>query len=114
MLKRLRDLGDEGVSFSLETTLSGLWLKDWIVEWRSKGYQVELYYLPVSNVEISIERIKKRVLNGGHNIPEQVARRRYARRLGLLDSFYKGIVNIWLIYDCDGEPILVDSGRTDI
>lgn len=90
MLKRLRDLGDEGVSFSLETTLSGLWLKDWIVEWRSKGYQVELYYLPVSNVEISIERIKKRVLNGGHNIPEQVARRRYARRLGLLDSFYKG------------------------
>ena len=111
MLRRLDDLAREGLDFALETTLSGLWLRDHILNWQSKGYSVELYYLRLSSAEISLERIRKRVSNGGHNIPEDVARRRFGRSLDLLDRVYKNAVDEWFVYDCDGEPVFVATGK---
>ncbi len=110
MLKRLVDLADEGLDFAIETTLSGLWLKDHVESWRARGYFVELYYLRISTVDITLNRIRNRVKNGGHDIPEEVARRRFKRSLDLLESVYKDSVDAWMIYDCDEAPILVDTG----
>jgi predicted ABC-type ATPase len=110
MLRRLSELVHERKDFALETTLSGNWLRDQILEWRTYGYEIELYYLRLSSVEISLERIRTRVLRGGHNIPENVARRRFQRSRTLFETVYKGLVDEWFLYDNDGdEPLPVSS-----
>jgi predicted ABC-type ATPase len=111
MLKRLDDLAEERMDFALETTLSGSWLKSHLIDWRSKGYSVELHYLRPSYVEISLARIRKRVQQGGHNIPEEIARRRFSRSMQLLESTYKNLADFWFVYNNDGDrAALIDSG----
>ena len=77
MLRRLDDLAAEGVDFALETTLSGVWLRPHILEWQRMGYMVKLYYIRFSNADLSVARVRNRVENGGHNIPEPIVRRRF-------------------------------------
>lgn len=110
MIKRLEDLSAEGVDFAIETTLSGTWLKDHIVQWRQLGYFVEMHYLRASDVGLTLRRIHQRVQNGGHNIPEQVAIRRFTRSQRLFESLYKNLVDEWIVYNC-GEDGIVLSER---
>ena len=108
MIKRLEDLVNEGADFAVETTLSGRWLAGHLETWRSRGYTVTLYYVRLSSVEISLERIRQRVKNGGHTIPEDVARRRFNRSLALLESTYKHLVDHWSVWTNDGvTPIKI-------
>jgi predicted ABC-type ATPase len=110
MLERLRDLVEDQRDFALETTLSGRWLAKQILDWKCVGYEVELYYLRLSTVEVSLERIEQRVKNGGHNIPEEVARRRFDRSLGLLEELYKNLVDVWSVWNNEGDiPILLEA-----
>ena len=48
---------------------------------RSRGFEVVLVYIGTDSVEINLARIAKRVLGGGHNVPEVDVRRRYGRSL---------------------------------
>ena len=48
---------------------------------KRKGWQVFLIYVGVDNVQTSIERVAQRVASGGHNVPSEDIRRRYARSL---------------------------------
>ena len=41
------------------------------------GYFVELHYVGVDNVDIEKERVRHRVQQGGHGIPEADIERRY-------------------------------------
>lgn len=112
MIKRLDDLVAEGVDFAVETSLSGTWLRGQILAWRAQGIYVKLYYLRLSSVEISLDRIRRRVERGGHNIPEAVARRRFDRSLRLLEEVYKNAVDEWFVYNGDGEEaVLVETAR---
>ena len=43
-----------------------------------------LYFIWLPSPELAIQRVAKRVREGGHNIPEAVVRRRYARGLANL------------------------------
>ena len=45
------------------------------------GYFVVLIYVATTSVEINIERIRNRVILGGHDVPEEDQRRRYSRSL---------------------------------
>ncbi len=110
MLNRLSQLAAEGKDFAVETTLSGRWLANQIPVWRSRGYSVRLYYLRLPSIEVSLERIHQRVKNGGHDVPEDIVRRRFGRSLYLLESRYKDLVDDWSVWDNRGErPTLVDS-----
>ena len=112
MLERLQDLVEDRRDFALETTLSGRWLAKQITGWKAAGYEIELYYLKLSTVEVSFGRIRQRVKNGGHNIPEEVARRRFDRSLGLLEDLYKNLVDLWSEWD-NGQyiPLILGSER---
>jgi predicted ABC-type ATPase len=70
-------------SFAVETTLSG---KNYLQMMQyargiDRGFEVVLIYIGTENVEINLARIAKRVLVGGHNVPELDVRRRYIRSL---------------------------------
>ena len=48
---------------------------------------------------------------GGHDIPEDVIRRRYEAGWTNFQQLYKKLVDTWVLYDNSGEtPVLVDAG----
>jgi predicted ABC-type ATPase len=98
-------------SFAFETTLSGRHYETTIPEWQQIGYDVVLIFLFLPRVELAIERVKERVRQGGHNVPEGVIRRRYETGLRNFNLAYKGLVDHWFLYDNSGRnPALLEKG----
>lgn len=111
MLETIADYARRGESFSFETTLSGLTYAQMIPAWRSSGYAVKLIFLSLPDVEMAIERVAIRVRQGGHNIPEEVIRRRFAHGLANFER-YKMLVDGWQLYDNSDTPaVLIDEGQ---
>ena len=104
MLEEIDECVDAGHSFAFETTLSGLVYMKKIALWRAHGYQVKLWFLSLPNEEIAISRVASRVLQGGHNIPEDVIRRRFKNGLENFHKHYSKVVNSWAIYDSYHKP----------
>lgn len=75
MLKRINELLSENENFAFETTLSTRSYKSKIIEAKARGYRVTLLFFWLQNVELAKERVKTRVLEGGHNIEETVIKR---------------------------------------
>jgi predicted ABC-type ATPase len=84
-----------------------------IPEWRNLGYRVKLIYLQLETVELAILRVAARVAQGGHDVPEDVIRRRFEIGRRNFDQVYKPLVNAWVMYDNSREaPLLLESGGT--
>lgn len=49
--------------------------------------------------EVAIIRVRQRVRHGGHNIPEDVIRRRFDAGRRNFDAIYKDLVDEWVLYD---------------
>ena len=108
MLKRINELLDNGNSFAFETTLSTKSYKNKILEAKANGYAVTLLFFWLQNVELAKRRVRIRVQEGGHNIPEDVIERRYISGIKNLFEIYLPIVDDALIYDnSEGDPELV-------
>lgn len=71
-----------------------------IQEWKDLGYIVKLWFISLSSPELAISRVAERVAQGGHNIPEDVIRRRYKAGLENLSKYQKA-VNSWVLLDGD-------------
>ncbi len=96
-------------SFAFETTLSGLGYARQIPRWRAAGYFVDLHFLALPSADMAVQRVAERVRQGGHHIPEDTIRRRFAAGLRLLKTVYQPLVNQWAVYDnSGGEPQLLD------
>lgn len=63
------------------------------------GYNVTLLYFWLSSPEFAIQRVAQRVEAGGHNIPEDVIRRRYYRGIYNLVNLYIPICDEWLVFE---------------
>jgi predicted ABC-type ATPase len=112
MLAELREAVARSESFAFETTLAGVAYLRHIREWRERGYHVSLFFLRLPNPEVAIARVASRVRQGGHDIPEDVIRRRFAAGLRNLEKAYKAAVNAWAVYDNAGRsPILLEWGE---
>lgn len=98
MLREIEMLVDARQDLMIEATLASLSYARKIPLWKAAGYHVGLVYLRLANVESSIARVAGRVARGGHGIPEESIRRRFARSLVNL-AIYKNLVNEW--YVCD-------------
>jgi predicted ABC-type ATPase len=99
MLARIGALVGSGTEFMFETTLASLSYAKKIPGWQALGYTVALLYLRLPSVEMSIERVRRRVAAGGHGIPEPVIRQRFAKSAAYLESHYKPVVDEWYIWD---------------
>ncbi|MDH2919093.1 MAG: zeta toxin family protein [Sideroxydans sp.] len=111
MLETINDFVKRGESFSFETTLSGLTYARMIPVWRSSGYLVKLFFLSLPNTEMALARVATRVIQGGHNVPQDVIRRRFAHGIANFER-YKLLVDSWQLYDNSGAPtVLLDEGQ---
>lgn len=104
LLKRIDELVSTRVTFSFETTLAARSYRTSILQWRRLGYRVVLHFIWLPSPELAIQRVAKRVREGGHNIPEAVVRRRYARGLANLFNLYIPIVTTVCVYDGASFP----------
>ena len=103
MLNELDEYTKAGESFAFETTLSGAHYLQRIQEWKDLGYSVKLWFIALSSPELAISRVNERVAQGGHNIPEEVIRRRYTAGLKNLPKYQK-VVKSWVLLDGDKTP----------
>ena len=69
MLERIDELLAQNVDFAIETTLTTLSYQKTIEFAKSKGYTVTLLFFWLRDVNLAIERVKARVVEGGHSIP---------------------------------------------
>jgi predicted ABC-type ATPase len=71
--------------FAFETTLGGNTMTELLEKAATDGIDVHIWYVGLETVELHIERVRLRVAQGGHDIPEMKIRQRYDRsRLNLL------------------------------
>lgn len=108
MLKRIDELFEENENFAFETTLATKIYKQKIISARELGYNVTLLFFWLKNTELAKERVKTRVKEGGHNIPEELIERRYYRGINNLFEIYLPMVDQALIFDnSEGRPIII-------
>jgi predicted ABC-type ATPase len=99
MLERVADLFAQGKDFAIETTLASKMYKQKI-EWaQANGYKVTMLYFWLQNENLAKKRVKQRVKNGGHHIPEDVIERRYFAGLNNLFKIYIPLVDSISIID---------------
>ena len=65
------------VSYAFETTLGGRTVTRRLLEAAESGLRVRVWYVGLASPELHIERVKARVLRGGHDIPEERIRARW-------------------------------------
>lgn len=99
MLKRIDELFSENENFAFETTLATKSYKEKILKTQENGYFVTLLFFWLKNTELAKERVKTRVLEGGHHIPDDIIERRYYNGIFNLFNIYLPIVDQLLIFD---------------
>ena len=113
MLKEIDNHIQARRSFAFETTLSGRGYLQLIRHLRSSGWRVELIFLALPSVELSILRVAERVAHGGHNVPLPVLERRFPRSIRLLLDAYAPAVDHALCNMNSGAipaPVFVQTG----
>lgn len=112
MLEEIRERVRHRQSFAFETTLSGRTYVRMIREWRELGYHVKLIFLSLPSADMAVARVAARVTQGGHNVPEDVIRRRFRQGLQNLNGIYQNVVDAWVLYDNSGRvPKLLKWGE---
>ena len=99
MLNRITELVSQNETFAFETTLSTKSFKNRILDAKDKNYNITLLFFWLKNPELAKERVKTRVLEGGHNLPQDVIERRYYKGIKNLFEIYLSIVDHALIFD---------------
>ncbi len=112
MLDRIDKFIASGVDFAFETTLSTKTFAQKVWYAQSQGYKVTLLFFTLKSPQLAMDRVKKRVSLGGHNIPIDVIERRYKRGITNLFDIYMPIVNEWILCDnSDNKPVKIAEHR---
>lgn len=109
-------------AFSFETVMSHHDKVDILKRAQSQGYRTYLYFIATDDPAINVSRVKVRVTQGGHDVPEEKIRSRYTRSLDLLfdairwshrayifDNSQAGQEKTWLAEVTDGKDLEMQS-----
>ena len=97
MLIKIKNLVESGKDFAFETTLSTRSYVSLIQQAKQKGCSVTLLFFWLNSPALAVARVAERVREGGHNIPEDVIRRRYTRGLINFFTLYKYLADDWIV-----------------
>ena len=98
LLNEIRKSLNRRETFALESTLIGKTYVRTFKRALSLGYELELHYLWLSNVEQAIARVRRRVRMGGHNVPVPDIRHRFKRSLTHLIDEYLLLATRWVMW----------------
>jgi len=118
MLDEIDRYVERGEDFGFETTLAGRSYLGLIHRLKKRGYRVHFFYVMVPTVDLALTRIRGRVLEGGHDIPESTVRRRFGRSLRNFLAHYRQLGDSWILFDnSGGTPVVIafeKEGRSHI
>lgn len=107
MLQRINYLLSINKTFAIETTLATRSYASLITSAHNKGYRVVLLFFWLSSPDMAVERVSKRVSEGGHNIPVDTIHRRYWAGLHNFFNIFAPIVDSWLFFSNIDDTILL-------
>jgi len=97
--KRLEKLKSKNKNIILESTLSGLFLKKLIADFKRNQYKIKIIFVVLNSPEQCIGRIEYRVKVGGHFVPDDDVRRRFYKGKNNFWNTYKRMVDDWSLYN---------------
>lgn len=100
-----------GADFCFETTLSSRHALNVMRRARQTGFDVGLVYVILATPELGVERVRFRVRNGGHDIPERDILRRYDASLRHLPAALRMAHEYVIIDNSQAEPIFMFEAR---
>jgi predicted ABC-type ATPase len=115
MLRRLHGLAERRQSFAFESTLATRSYAPWLGRLVETGYEVSIVFLWLQAEDLAVARVGERVRTGGHDVPEDVIRRRYRRGIYNFRHSYSPLARHWSVFDNSGlgSPGLVARGVRD-
>ena len=102
LLDEINRLAKENQDFAFETTLSGKAYFPFLKRLKAQGYSIQLFFLWIPDLKLSLARIADRVRRGGHDIPEKVVRRRFHKGVKHLFHLYRPVLDSWMLFDNSG------------
>ena len=102
MLEEINLHVKRGDDFGFETTLSGrsyLGPSGLIRRLKQRGYHVHFFFVMVPTVDLALTRVRERVLQGGHDVPESIVRRRFERSIQNFFAYYRQLGDSWILFD---------------
>ena len=99
-------LVERKADFSFETVLSTERNMLLLRKAKENGYEIQCIYALTCNADINVARVRGRVREGGHDVPENKIRSRYIKALNLLPQLID-ICGSILIYDNSITPVLL-------
>lgn len=114
MLMKIRYLLTRKADFCIETTLATRSLLKMVSTAQDMGYNVTILYFWLNSPDLAVERVRARVLAGGHNIPEDTIRRRYHVGLYYLFKDFIPLCDHWMLADNSTTPYtMIAEGEKD-
>jgi predicted ABC-type ATPase len=106
--ERLCAAVENNAAFAFETTLGGHSIAYQLMRALAFSRRVTILYVGLASVDLHIQRVRDRVARGGHDIPEDVIRRRYDDSRRNLLSFIgtAAAIRVWnnSAQSADGRP----------
>ncbi len=99
-----RKLLAASISFSFETVMSAPDKVALLREAQNQGFRTYLYYVATEDPAINVERVKNRVAEGGHDVPENKIVSRYHRSLGLVREALRHVNRAYFFDTSEEEP----------
>ncbi len=99
MLRRLSELAAAREDFAFESTLSSRSFAPFLQRLKAAGYRIAIYYISLDSAQLAVRRVKLRVSLGGHDVPADVVRRRFARSQTNFFALYAPLADDWALFD---------------
>jgi len=99
--------------FMIESNLAKNSDYEWIKNLIKHGYEVVLYFLCTDDINVNINRILRRVKEGGHDIPPEIVIHRYKMSLTYLKTKLRLFKEIYLIDNSGNEAIELGFIKND-
>ena len=95
------------IDFAFETTLAGRTHINLLKKLKNDNWNIVLFFLWIPDAEFSKDRVRQRVQDGGHDIPDDAIYRRYPRVMYNFINLYIPLCDKISCYDnSNPEPVL--------
>ena len=93
----------------VETVLSTDKYRNLVVAAKAIGFEIRLIYVLLRSADMNVARVKMRVADGGHDVPEDKIVERRTRSLQQLPWFLAKADGAWLFDNSGAEPRLIGT-----
>ncbi len=108
MLNRINELFHGNRTFAFETTLASKAHRAKIREAKANGYTTVLLFFRLQSIELAKERVRVRVIEGGHSIEADVIERRYKNGIkNLFELYWNEPDKLYIFDNTNGSPELI-------